>query len=152
MDEKILEVLFGGIKGIFGQKAYDLVITDQRLIIVRTTGKELREETKALNEKLKEQGVGALKRMGKMMSGLGAAERYNGVTPDEIASKSPENYSVKNSDISVLKLKEKRDSQDNFSQILSLKWTSGSDKFVFRNLNVKRTKDSLKEIFGKKVK
>lgn len=152
MEERILDILFCGAKGLFGQKFYDLVITERRLIVSRTTNKELRDETKELNEKLKEQGVGALKRMGSMMTGQAALERYTGMAPEDIAAKNPENYSVNNADISVLKLKEKRDSQDRYSQVFTIKWSSGSDKFIFKNLDIKQTKESLREIFGKKVK
>jgi len=62
--EKVIAVFPNGSTGVFGSKVYDVVLTDERLILAITSKEQIKEALEKSREESKEKGEGFFKKIG----------------------------------------------------------------------------------------
>ncbi|MDG6218370.1 MAG: hypothetical protein QCI00_02900 [Candidatus Thermoplasmatota archaeon] len=156
MDERIIGIIPNVSSGFFGQKSFNLIVTDKRLIVAIVTNKMLSEAIKQTREESKDTGDGVLKRMAKTASaGYTFHKKYFNMSPDKILAENTENFYLNQTMIKKIKvilgtyIPEKGISNPNE---LKIKATNGKYKFLFSNMSTKEVKTLLSHPFGNLVK
>ncbi len=153
--EEIVGIIPNTHAGFLGQKAYNLIVTNQRLIVAELTSDMLKNEAKKAREESKEQGEGFLKRMAKTMtSGTSYYQKYFDMPVENILNENPNNYSISVNDIKKIRIKigmMYEDGKNNPNEI-RIKWNNGKETFRFSNIGAGEAKKILKKTFGNLVK
>lgn len=151
MDEKIIGIIPNVDAGFLGQKSFNLVVTDKRLIAAILTGKMISEAVKQTREESKNQGEGILKRMAKTaFSGYSYHQKYFNMSPDEILSENTENFYLDNTMIKKIKVMHGAfNHQQNIydPNILKIKAINKKYKFSFTSMSAKEAKNLLAHPF-----
>lgn len=79
----------------FGRKTYNLVVTDQRIILAELTSKMIAAEGERVAKEAKERGENFLAQMGKRaLAGVNLFERYYQMAPDAILAENKDNAAI----------------------------------------------------------
>jgi hypothetical protein len=152
MEESIVGIIPNVSTGLFGQKAYNLIVTDKRLIAAVMTSKMLSDAAKKQSEESKSRGEGFLKRMASTaFSHSHFHEKYFEMSPDEILSEHSENYYLDPSMIKKMSIK--KGSNTDFEEKsnphqLKIKSTKGKFTFSFSTITPKEVKNVLSSTFN----
>jgi hypothetical protein len=129
--EQVIEVV-GGLSRVAGfmgmkQKRYTLVITDRRLIFAELTREKVTELTHAAQEHARDEGKGALGRLGAQAAvPWAAAEPYRAMSPEAALGESPGNFAVDRTEVTKVKLK--LGSSESAGETVTIKTTSDTYK------------------------
>jgi hypothetical protein len=152
MDESIVGIISNVRSGLLGQKTYNLIITDKRLIAAIVTSKMLSDAAKQQAADSKERGEGLLKRMASTaFSGYHYHEKYFDMSPDEILSENTDNFYLEPSMIKKISIKHGHynDHQGRHDpHQLKIKANNGKFAFSFSSVNPKQAKEILSHAFG----
>jgi hypothetical protein len=152
MNESIVGIISNVRTGLLGQKAYNLIITDKRLIAAVVTSKMLSDAAKQQAADSKARGEGLLKRMASTaFSGYHYHEKYFDMSPEDILSENTDNFSLEPSMIKKMSIKhghfnENQGKQDPHQ--LKIKANNGKFTFSFSSVNPKQAKEILSQAFG----
>jgi len=151
MDESIIGIISNVRTGLLGQKAYNLIVTDKRLIAAIVTSKMLSDAAKKQAAESKEKGEGLLKRMASTaFSGYHYHEKYFEMTPEDILSENTENFYLDPSMIKKISIKngyfDEHQEKSNPHQ-LKIKSNNGKFVFSFSSVNPKQAKEFLSHAF-----
>lgn len=141
--------------GLFGQKAYNIIVADNGLIIAQLTKQMINEAVKKATEASKEKGEGMLKRMASTMTaGYGLHQKYYSMTSEQIINETEGNFIISNEQIKKIRIKMGQIYEDgkNLPNELRIIWTGGKQKYTFTNITPKQAKDILQQTLGSKVK
>jgi len=132
--------------------SYAAVLTTRRMIFAQITKDMVNRAVEEAKQRAKAEGKGFL---GQWSAQLGATfgyvQRYLSMEPSAILSETPGNFYIENSAISEIKLKERRGgpkTQPEFEMEIS----SSSGKFVFTLDKNKDNVNTLKQVYGDRVK
>lgn len=154
-EEEIVGIIPNTNAGLLGQKAYNLIVTNHRLIIAEMTKDMLKDEAKKVAEESKEQGAGFFRRMASTMtSGTNLYKRYYSMPIDNILGETPGNYSIAASDVKKIRIKQGMTYNDgkNVPNEIRIKWNNGKESFKFSSIGAGEAKNILKKTFGNLVK
>lgn len=140
--------------GTFGQKAYNLVVTNYRLIFAEVTTELLNQEREKTAANTQNQGM--MSRWAAQMSSHSEFhKRYLSIPPQEILRESPNNYELRPQQINSIKLHGTQYSSydgKNPGNKMVIKSTLGKEKFRFHRMNTRQVKDLLRPLLGPKVR
>ncbi len=154
-EENVLGIIPNVQSGLFGAKAYNLIVTDKEIIIAQFTNKMLKEETKKTSQDSKERGEGFLKRIGNQMTSRATFhQRYLSMSKDQIVNETEGNYAISEPEIKKIRIKTGQHYENDKSTPNELKivWNSGKAKFSFNQMTAGEAKKILQALAGKKVK
>jgi len=152
-EEQVMGVIPNVSSGILGQKMYNLVVTDRRLVVVQLTSSMIKEEVKRVTEELKEQGAGRLKRMGATMTaGINLYRRYFSMPVADIFAETNGNFSIGQNQVKKISFKNNFSDKGKDEHELTIKWEGGKLKFRFSDTNPKEAKAFLAKTFENIVK
>ncbi|HMA83419.1 MAG TPA: hypothetical protein VKP59_04235 [Candidatus Thermoplasmatota archaeon] len=154
-EENVLGIIPNVQSGMFGSKAYNLIITDEGIIVAQLTNKMLKEEAKKTSQDSKASGEGFLKRIGNQMATRATFhERYLSMSKDQIINETEGNFFISEPEIKKIRIKTGQHYQDDKSTPHQLKimWNSGKEKFSFTQITTNEAKKILEQLVGKKVK
>jgi hypothetical protein len=154
-DEQIIGIIPNVNSGFLGQKAYNLIVTNYRMIVAELTKDMLKDAAKKATEESKEQGEGVFKRMAKTMtSGLNLYNKYYDMPIQNILNENPGNYSISINDTKKIKVKFGTIYEDGRStpNEIVIKWSNGKTSFRFTSIAHNEAKNILKKTFGSLVK
>ena len=152
MVESIVGIISNVRTGLLGQKTYNLIITDKRLIAAVVTSKMLSDAARQQAAESKAKGEGLLKRMASTaFSGYHYHEKYFDMSPEDILSENAENFCLEPSMIKKISIKQgyfnEHQERSNPHQ-LKIKTTNGKYSFSFSSANPKQAKQFLSQAFG----
>lgn len=153
--EEIVGIIPNTHAGFFGQKAYNLIVTNQRLIVAELTSDMLKKEAEKARQESKEQGDGFLKRWAKTAtSGTSFYQRYFSMPIDSILNENPSNYSISVNDVKKIRIKigTMYDDGKKTPNEIRIKWSNGKENFRFSSISSNEVKSILKKTFGGLVK
>jgi len=154
-ENNVIGVIPNVHSGMFGQKAYNLIVTGQGLIIAQLTNEMIKSEVNKASKESKEKGDGILKRMANtMMAGNAIYQRYFSMTVDQIVQETPGNVFIAEADMKKIRIKTSPiyDDGKKIPNELKLVWNGGKKKFSFDQITPKEAKNLLKQTFGRKIK
>ena len=154
-DEQIVGIIPGVHAGVFGQKAYNIIIFDDKIIIAQLTKAMMNEEVKKAAEESKNKGEGMMKRWASTMKvGFHLHERYFSMNSDQIMNETPGNIILMNDAIKSVRIKMGQTYQDGRHQPNTIKIDeiNGKLKYTFTMMTAKEAKDILLQSLGSKVK
>lgn len=148
--EKVIAVFPNGSSGVFGSKVYDVVLTDERLILAITSKEQIKKALEKSREESKEKGEGFFKKIGSTIKASAAVhDRYHEMAPADIVTENAGNISIPFSSIKSVRVKNTGSSRavasvkgvrvgvsfggstttntTKFRQLMTIKW-SGSDR------------------------
>lgn len=156
MDEKIIGIIPNVDSGFFGQKSFNLVVTNKRLIAAILTNKMLKETVKQTREESKDQGDGVLKRIARTaFSGYAYHKKYFDMSPEDILLENTENFYLDSTMIKKIKVRSGayNNEQGTYDpNILKIKSVNGKYKFLFSHMSTKEVKTLLSHPFGTLIK
>ncbi len=154
-EEKVVGIIPNTNAGFLGQKAYNLVVTNNRLIVAALTNEMRKEEVKKAREQSKANGEGFLKSWANTMSSSrNIHEKYYSMPVENILNQNPNNYSIQVNEVKKIRIK----NYMNFSEDkrrpneIKIKWNSGKETFKFTSTTPNDAKTILKKTFGNLVK
>ena len=154
-EENTLGIIPNVQSGLFGSKAYNLIITNNGIIVAQFTNKMLKEEAKKSSQDSKERGDGFLKRIGNQMASRATFhERYYSMDKDQIINETEGNYFISEPEIKKIRIKSGQHFEDGKSTPHQIKivWNSGKEKFSFTQMTPNEVKKLLQQLVGKKLK
>lgn len=152
--EEIMGIIPNTHSGFLGQKAYNLIVTNNRLIVAELTKDMLKDEAKRVTDETKEQGEGIFNRMAKTMSsGTNLYQKYYSMPIESILAENPGNYSIAVNDVKKIRIKlgMMYDDGRNTPNEIRIKWANGKESFKFSS-STGDAKNILKKTFGNLVK
>ena len=156
MDETIQGIIPNAQSGMLGQKAFNLIITDKRLIVATLTSEMIKQEAKRQAEASKAQGEGFFKRMAKTaMAGTSFYKRYFDMTPEQILAEHADNYAIEPSLVKKMRVKQGYFNEHQSKRTpneLRIKSSDGKNVFRFSQPTAKEVKNMLSQTFGSLVK
>jgi hypothetical protein len=156
MEETIRGIIPNTHTGLFGQKAFSLILTDKRLIIAALTSDMIKQAAKEKAEESKEQGDGILKRMVKTaFAGVDLYKKYYEMPIESILSENPGNYYLEPSMVNKISVKQGHyddSSGRSTPNEIKIKSTQGKHVFTFASPSAKEAKALLSQTFGAVVK
>jgi len=155
VEEQIVGIIPSVHGGMFGQKAYNIIVLNNGLIIAQLTKKMMNEEIKKVSESSKEQGDGILKRMASTMTaGYKIHEKYFTMTAEQIRNETEGNVFITNESVKKIRIRMGHIHEDGRNQPNEIKivWDTGKQKYTFNQINAKQAKDLLQQTLGTKVK
>ena len=156
MEETIRGIIPNTHAGLLGQKAFNLILTDRRLIVATLTSEMIKQAAKQKAEESKQQGEGILKRMAKTaFAGVDLYKKYYGMPIENILSENPGNYYLEPSMVHKISVKQGRyddSSGRSTPNEIKIKSTQGKHVFTFPNPSAKEAKALLTQTFGTVVK
>ncbi len=154
-EEKIIGIIPNVQSGLFGNKAYNLIVTNQGILVAQLTNKMLKEEMEKNHQTAKARGDGFLKRIGNQMASRATFhKRYLSMSKDQIINETEGNYLIPEAEIKKIRIKAGQVYQEEktIPNELKVVWSSGKAKFSFNQITVNEVKKILKQSAGKKVK
>jgi len=155
-DEQILGIIPNTHTGLFGNKCFNLIITNKRLVAASLTSEMLKEAAKKRSEESKNRGEGFLKRWAStMFSGVEYYKKYYDMQINDILSENQENFVLEPSMVNKIKIKTghfNEAQEKTMPHELIIKSTNGKHKFNFSNISPKEAKNLLSKTFGATVK
>lgn len=156
MEEKILGIIPNTHTGMFGQKAFNLIITERRLIAAALKSDMIKQAAKEKSEESKEQGDGILKRMAKTaFVGVDLYKKYYQMSPETIVAENPENFSIEPSMVKKISVKTgtfDQESNRSTPNEIRIKSTLGKHVFSFTSIQPKEARTLLSQTFGSVLK
>jgi hypothetical protein len=156
MEETLLGIIPNTHTGLFGQKAFNLIITDRRLIAAALTSEMIKQAAKEKSEESKAQGDGILKRMAKTaFVGVDLYKRYYQMPLNNIVSENPGNFSLEPSMVKKISVKTGRYDQETSKTTpneIRIKSTLGKHVFSFTSIQPKEARALLSQTFGSVLK
>jgi hypothetical protein len=156
MEETLLGIIPNTHTGLFGQKAFNLIITDKRLIAAALTSDMIKQAAKERSDESKAQGDGVLKRMAKTaFVGVDLYKRYYQMPLETIVSENSENFSLEPSMVKKISVKTGTYDQDNNRSTpneIHIKSTLGKHVFSFTSIQPKEAYTLLSQTFGSVLK
>ncbi len=153
--EEIVGIIPNTNAGFLGQKAYNLVVTNNRLIVATLTSEMIKEEAKKAREQSKSQGAGFLKSWANTMtSSRNIHEKYYSMPVENILNENPNNYSISVNEVKKIRIKNYMNFSDEKRRPneIRIKWSNGKETFKFTSINSSDVKTILKKTFGNLVK
>ncbi len=150
-DEKIIGIIPNTHTGLFGNKCYNLVVTDKRLIAAELTSQMIKDSAKKNADESKARGEGILKRMAStMFSGVNYHEKYFSMPVEQIISENPNNFVIEPKMVRKIKVSYKTiDAEQNkYQNEIKIKWTGGKSVFRFNSISKKDAKNILANTFN----
>lgn len=154
-DEKIVGIIPNTHTGFFGNKCYNLIVTDKRLVVAELTSAMIKESSKKASEESKARGEGILKRMaGTAFSGVNYYDKYFSMPMDQIISENPNNFIIDPSMVNKIRLSSRYIDADQtrFENEIKIKWSGGKTVFKFNSISKTEAKNILENTFPSKVK
>jgi hypothetical protein len=153
--EEIVGIIPNTHAGFLGQKAYNLIVTNHRLIAAEITKDMINDAVKKTIDESKEQEDGFFKRTAKTMtSGLNLYRKYYEMPIQNIINENPGNYSISVDDVKKIRINigmMYENDRQNPNEI-RIKWNTGKETFRFSNISSSDVKNILKKTFGNRVK
>jgi len=140
--------------GAFGQKNFNLVVTNYRLIFAEVTTQLLAQEREKTAANTQNQGMMS-RWAAQMTSHSDFHKRYLSIPPQEILRESPNNYELRPHQINSIKIHGTQyGSYDgkNPGNKMTIKSTFGKYKFRFTRMNASQVRDMLRPLLGSKVR
>jgi hypothetical protein len=132
---------------------YNLVITERRMILAQLTQPMMNAATAEAQAKAKAQGKGFFGVMADQMSAMFQyAVRYETMAPEAIIAETPGNFTLENSQVSVVDLSIKNEDESSGYSEFKMVIKSTGGKFEFRIAEDERYINILKAAYGDKVK
>ncbi len=132
--------------------SYAAVLTTRRMIFAQITKDMMKRAAEEAKQRAKAEGKGFLGQWSAQLGAtLGYVQRYLSMEPSAILSETPGNFYIENSAIREIKLKEKNggpETQPEFEMEIS----SSSGRFVFTLDKNKDNVNTLKQVYGDRVK
>ena len=152
MDESIQGIIPNTQSCMLGQKAFNLIITDKRLIVATLTSDMIKQEAKRQAEESKAQGEGIFKRMAKTATaGTSLYKKYFDMTAEQILAEHADNYAIDPSMVKKIKVKQgyfKEHQSKRTPNELKIKTTDGKKVFRFSHPTAKEAKNMISQTFG----
>ncbi|MBD3197158.1 MAG: hypothetical protein GF317_19040 [Candidatus Lokiarchaeota archaeon] len=154
-EENILGIIPNVRGGLLGSKAYNLIVTNEGIIVAQLTNKMIKEEARKTTQDSKERGEGVLKRIGNQMASRAVYhERYYTKEKDQIINETDGNYFISEPEIKKIRITvgQNYENEKSTPHKLKIVWNSGKEKFSFNQITINEAKNILKKLAGKKVR
>lgn len=154
--ETILGVIPGAAysTGLLGMRKqnFTIIITAHRLIFACQTNEMMRANVQRSREEARQQGTGFFGRWGAQL-GANSGEHYLGIPARQILAEHPENWFLYNNQVNTARVKQNNVNDDEVTTYaIELKAASGKYQFNFQSLDVRRTRQILKQALGKALR
>lgn len=153
-NERVTGVIPDLRTGTFGNKSYNLIITDRRLIFAQITNDLLKQEREKAVAGAPSGGFFS-KWKASMGSHYNFHDRYFKMHPDDALRENPNNYELWPEQIRSVKLRSKQVWSNDGKQSpnkMVIKWTGGKIKYNFQRVNTNEVNRALQPLLGPKVK
>lgn len=153
--EEIVGIIPNVQSGFLGQKAYNLIVTNNRLIVAELTNDMIKNEAKKVREDSKSQGEGFFKRMAKTMtSGTSYYQKYFSMPVENILNENPNNYNIFVNNVKKIRINNGYMHNDGkrIPNEIKIKWDNGKVSFKFTSIGSGEAKNILRKSFGNLVK
>lgn len=142
----ILGVIANVTAGLFGTKAYTLVLTTDGIVVAQVTKEMMREHAARVREETKNEGI--LKRtLATMTSGFSLHQRYLDMHPGDILAETPGNFMIPRAQIASIKVKRgPHDDERRHPDKIVIKWTGGKETYSFTSMDAKEAKALLRQV------
>ncbi len=154
--EEIVGIIPNTQAGFLGQKAYNLVVTNQRLVVAELTNDMIKNHLNKVKEESKKQGDGFFKRWAKTMTSGGNSyyQKYFSMPIENILNETPNNYSIFVNNVKKIRVKNGTTDTDGkrIPNEVKIKWNNGKVSFRFTSISSTDAKNILKKTFGNLVR
>ncbi|MFW6176485.1 MAG: hypothetical protein ACOC40_02170 [Thermoplasmatota archaeon] len=140
--------------GMFGNKSYNLVVTNQRLIFAEFNNELMKKDREKAMANAQNSGF-----FGKMKASIGSSfsfhERYYNMDPETILRESPNNFEMRPEQIQSIKLRSSQYGAEHSGKNINkmkIKWAGGKDKYNFQRVSTGEVKKTLNPLIGSKVR
>lgn len=135
--------------------SFALVLTNQRMILAQITSDMVKNAAMVARDQAKAEGKGFFGQWASQLKGtFGYAQRYLQMDPTSILSETPGNFAIENNSIREIKLhiKEERRGQEVARSEFEIEIQSGYGKQEFRMDMDDNSVNTLKQVYGDRVK
>jgi hypothetical protein len=154
--EEIVGIIPNTQSGFLGQKAYNLIVTNHRLIVAELTNDMIKNEMKKVKEDSKKQGDGFFTRWTKTMtSGANSYyKKYFSMPVENILNENPNNYCIFINNIKKIRVHNgyMHNEGKRIPNEIKIKWDNGKESFRFTSIESVEAKNILRKTFGVLVK
>jgi len=154
-DETIVGIIPNTHAGFFGNKCYNLVVTNKRLIVTELTSEMIKSEAKKVAEESKQREEGIFKRFASTaFAGTKYYTRYQSMPINQIISENPNNFVIEPQMVKKIRVNFRYvDAEQTRSENeIRIKWSGGKSIFKFNSIGTKEAKNILEVAFPSKVK
>ena len=147
-DETIVGIIPNAQKkaGFLKRAAYNLVVTNTRIIGARVTSEMLKKAVQEKSEESKAAGEGFFKRWAKTATaGFSFHEKYFSMNPEDIVKEHPDNFSVPIQEVKNIKYHQ-GDMEMNTNDSVEIVTQSGKHKFNLPSFSASQAKKILQEV------
>ena len=143
----ILGVIPNVTAGFIGTKAYNLVLTQDGIIVAQITKEMLREHVARVREDTQDEG--RLKRaLATMTAGYSLHQRYLHMHLADIMVETPGNFMIPAREITSIKVKQgPHDPERRHPDKVAIKWAGGKATYAFTSMPVKEAKMLLRQVY-----
>ncbi|MCW3996343.1 MAG: zinc ribbon domain-containing protein [Candidatus Bathyarchaeota archaeon] len=146
-------ILLRKMKSLGRYDSYAGVITSQRLIFAQLTSEMLTAAAQQARDQAKAEGKGFWGQWSEQLKGsFGYTKKYLTMPPQAILAETPGNYAIYNNSISEIKIHLKGANQHNQRRELEVEIRSSSGTQQFRMDENSNFTDTLKQVYGERVK
>ena len=153
--EIVLGVIPGGARSKalgLKQEAFFVVVTSHRLIFAHQTGQMMKENARRAKEQARQEGKGFFGQWGAVL-GSGGGDHYLGMHPQTILNEHSNNFFLMNNQVQSVRIKHEHDAQTEMTTYrIEFKAASGKTRLTYRQLDVGRAKQLLKQVLGNVVR
>ncbi len=154
--EKIMGLIPDLDKGLFGQKAYTLIVTNYRLIFAQTTNQLMKQEIERAKSQAEANGAGFFgKWKASASTGMNFHNRYYNMPPQAILQEDPNNFEIRPEQVKSIKVRSGHYDQQYATTSpnrLVIKWSGGKEKFTFERMDPVQVKNILGPLVGSKLR
>lgn len=140
--------------GIFGQRTYDMIVTNYRLIFARPSKETVNQEHEKAMAGV--QGEGLLTRWKtSIASGFNYHQRYYQMPPEAILREGPDNFEIRPEQVTKIRVYPGQfidDYSNRTSHTMKIKWSGGKIKYSFDQTEPSQIVNLLKPMLGNRVK
>jgi hypothetical protein len=146
--EQIVGVIPNAKAGMMGNKCFNVVVTNYRVIMAQLTSQMIKEEAARITEQARAEGKG---RLGTFMStatcGTSIYQRYFNMDPEKILTENPGNYFIDLRSIATVKVRAGRwDEENRNPNELRMKWNGGKLNLKFNDISAGEAKRMLSTV------
>ncbi len=152
--ERITGIVPGLRTGMFGQRSYDMIVTNYRLIFAMRTNESIRREHEKSMAGTEDQGL-LTKWKTSIASAFNYHQRYYQMPPESILREGPDNYEIRPDQVNKVQVypgSRIEESGKHNSNTLKIKWSGGKSKFSFESVGANQVKNMLAPLLGPKVR
>ncbi len=152
--ERIVGIVPNLTTGMFGQRSYDMIVTNYRLIFAMRTKETIRQEHEKAMAGTQNQGL-LTKWKTSIAAGFNYQQRYYQMPPEAILREVPDNYEIRPEQVNKVRVIAGHWNEDygkHDSNKLKIKWSGGKNKFSFESMNSNQVRDMLTPLLGGRVR